>query len=253
MPHCLHFPSCRNGTACRYAHVHVSPQAKVCVPFVSLGWCENGIECKERHVWECPEFSETGKCGKRGCKLPHVLRRRPGEGDASAQISDGVNDTQEAASISASDVDNEEMTSDQEVISALLTSKSSTKPSGSVRSRKRSISTASEDEGSDADSVLESSSVDDESAGKKKKLRFDPLKNNEDFITLVLSDSDEDEGDEEESETPGDVESEGLDDFEEEDSSEEAAGDETVMPTSNEPFSLALSEEEDSSDSDSEE
>lgn len=30
---------------------------------------------------ECVEFSERGTCSTRGCRLPHVLRRRNGEGE----------------------------------------------------------------------------------------------------------------------------------------------------------------------------
>ncbi|KAK4048010.1 hypothetical protein OIV83_005044 [Microbotryomycetes sp. JL201] len=44
--------------------------------FVEYGWCGKGLECVERHALECPEFSEKGTCSKKGCKLPHILKRR---------------------------------------------------------------------------------------------------------------------------------------------------------------------------------
>ena len=37
-----------------------------------LGYCEVGDKCENRHVFECPEFTESGKCSKKGCKLPHI-------------------------------------------------------------------------------------------------------------------------------------------------------------------------------------
>lgn len=56
--------------------MHVSRDAPVCRAFVDVGWCEAGAACEERHVWECAQFSAEGACDTRGCKLPHVLRRR---------------------------------------------------------------------------------------------------------------------------------------------------------------------------------
>lgn len=79
-PHCTHFPNCKNGISCTYSHVHVARDAGVCEEFARYGWCEKGEKCEQRHAFECPEFSERGTCGTLGCKLPHVLRRRNGEG-----------------------------------------------------------------------------------------------------------------------------------------------------------------------------
>ncbi|GAA5871584.1 hypothetical protein JCM1840_007323 [Sporobolomyces johnsonii] len=74
-PHCVHFPSCTRGAECPYAHVVVSKDAPVCREFVEYGWCEKGEECGKRHVRECWRFAETGRCDKKGCREPHVLRR----------------------------------------------------------------------------------------------------------------------------------------------------------------------------------
>ncbi|TDZ74381.1 hypothetical protein CTRI78_v000763 [Colletotrichum trifolii] len=66
-----------------------------------------GDECEERHVFECPDFSNTGKCKNRSCKLLHrerasVLRKRA-EGD---EMEDLSSDEEEADS---DDVDSDEV------------------------------------------------------------------------------------------------------------------------------------------------
>ncbi|KAK0107563.1 hypothetical protein ONS96_003369 [Cadophora gregata f. sp. sojae] len=71
-PICLHFArgNCSNDN-CRYTHVRVSPSALVCRSFGIYGYCENGASCTDRHVNECPDFSNTGTCTTEGCKLLH--------------------------------------------------------------------------------------------------------------------------------------------------------------------------------------
>jgi len=71
-PICLHFArgNCSNDN-CRYTHVRVSPSALVCRSFGIYGYCEKGASCTERHVNECPDFSNTGTCTTEGCKLLH--------------------------------------------------------------------------------------------------------------------------------------------------------------------------------------
>lgn len=76
VPACTHYMSgnCTKD-ACRYAHVTVSPSSLICRPFALLGYCELGKACDKQHVFECPDFAETGHCmndraGK--CKLQHV-------------------------------------------------------------------------------------------------------------------------------------------------------------------------------------
>jgi hypothetical protein len=46
----------------------------VCEDFAIEGYCDNGLDCSNRHVFECPEFDKTGKCSRPNCKLKHVLR-----------------------------------------------------------------------------------------------------------------------------------------------------------------------------------
>ncbi|PBP26181.1 ccch zinc finger DNA-binding protein [Diplocarpon rosae] len=71
-PSCVHFArgNCSNA-ACRYTHVRVSPAALVCNAFGNYGYCEKGTSCTERHVHECPAFSNTGKCNTKRCSLTH--------------------------------------------------------------------------------------------------------------------------------------------------------------------------------------
>ncbi|RNJ56321.1 hypothetical protein D7B24_007376 [Verticillium nonalfalfae] len=91
-PTCLHFikGNCANHE-CPYAHNNVSPGALVCRPFGLYGFCEAGQECTERHVSECPDFSNTGVCKTKGCKLLHRERasvlRKAGEQQEDADMS----------------------------------------------------------------------------------------------------------------------------------------------------------------------
>ncbi|KAK1545507.1 hypothetical protein CPAR01_03009 [Colletotrichum paranaense] len=92
IPTCVHFVkgNCANST-CPYAHSSVSSGALVCRSFGMYGYCDKGGECEERHVFECPDFSNTGKCKTRGCKLLHrerasVLRKRA-DGDEMEDLS----------------------------------------------------------------------------------------------------------------------------------------------------------------------
>ena len=184
MPHCLHFPYCTRGEACLYSHVHVSPTAKVCKDFVLLGWCEKGLECKERHVWECPDFSEKGTCKRKGCKLPHVIRKgaaAEGEDDASLFVKDVVGTLKAAAAASW-----------QGDIGHSL-------PNPDAKGKKRALDEEEEPDSS-ADEV-EGELLNNHK--KKPKLGFNPdaVEANEDFVTLLISDTEgsgaEDEGDDE--------------------------------------------------------
>jgi hypothetical protein len=75
VPHCVHFAkgNCSNA-ACRYTHTFLTPGAPVCRSFGIYGYCEKGAACQERHVFECPDFSNTGVCKTKGCKLLHRER-----------------------------------------------------------------------------------------------------------------------------------------------------------------------------------
>ncbi|CCU81340.1 CCCH zinc finger protein [Blumeria hordei DH14] len=114
-PSCLHFTrgNCANPN-CRYIHVRVSPLALVCRPFGMNGYCEKGSTCTERHIHECPDFSNTGTCNNRGCKLLHrekasVMRNRASRSngeDVDAPTSDVSSDEEE---IDSDDVDSDDL------------------------------------------------------------------------------------------------------------------------------------------------
>ena len=75
VPNCLHYAKGHCAKAeCPFTHSKASPSAPVCRAFGFRGYCEKGAECAERHVFECPDFSNTGKCNIKGCKLLHRER-----------------------------------------------------------------------------------------------------------------------------------------------------------------------------------
>jgi hypothetical protein len=77
VPQCLHFAkgNCSNPS-CRYTHKSLTPGAPVCRAFGMYGYCEKGAACLERHAFECPDFSNTGVCKTKGCKLLHRERAK---------------------------------------------------------------------------------------------------------------------------------------------------------------------------------
>ncbi|KAH8593700.1 hypothetical protein B0O99DRAFT_626853 [Bisporella sp. PMI_857] len=110
-PFCLHFGkgNCSNLN-CRYAHVRVSPTAPVCYSFGIYGYCEKGSSCEERHVHECPDFSNTGKCTRKGCKLPHrhkasVMRINTGSIEEDSDISSDEDEDE----IDSDDIDSDDL------------------------------------------------------------------------------------------------------------------------------------------------
>ncbi|KAL2159319.1 hypothetical protein VTH06DRAFT_2754 [Thermothelomyces fergusii] len=119
-PTCLHFArdSCTKPD-CKYAHVKVSPAAPVCRDFGFYGYCQKGAGCSDRHVFECPDFSNTGVCKIKGCKLLHrerasVLRRGAGSRDPSAMEDEEMADLSSdddggGESIDEDDVDSDEV------------------------------------------------------------------------------------------------------------------------------------------------
>ncbi|PHH74112.1 hypothetical protein CDD80_3313 [Ophiocordyceps camponoti-rufipedis] len=106
VPNCVHYARGHCTKAdCPYTHSKAEPGAAVCEAFGFLGYCDKGSECRERHVFECPDFSNTGSCKTKGCKLLHrerasVLRGR-------AATSDDVSSSSESAG--SNDVDSDEV------------------------------------------------------------------------------------------------------------------------------------------------
>lgn len=87
----------------------------MCRAFAVYGFCERGAECDERHVVECPEFSRTGECKTKGCKLPHrlkasMLRKNAArEGEEGEEGSDLESEEEEGEEIGSDDVDSDDL------------------------------------------------------------------------------------------------------------------------------------------------
>ena len=198
VPHCSHFPRCKRGDACMYAHVHVADDAPVCREFATLGWCDKGERCDKRHVWECAEFALDGKCSDPKCKLPHVLRRKPGAEDTASTDEHNADENDD-------DDDDEQMQRDE----------AATKVE-SKRKRKRATQQWA---GISGEAGLRLSKK------LKKEAKTDGVATNDDFITFDASDDDDggdDDGDDASSEVDlSDVSDEDDDDEEEEESEDE--------------------------------
>lgn len=74
----------------------------------------------ERHVYECPDYANTGTCNKRKCTLPHVDRagqiRKNAANRAESPTPDGEEDVssdeEEYDEIDSDDVDSDELDDD---------------------------------------------------------------------------------------------------------------------------------------------
>ncbi|KAJ5183762.1 hypothetical protein N7492_001378 [Penicillium capsulatum] len=113
-PTCLHFLRGRcSNPECRYAHIRVTPGAPVCRAFATLGYCEKGSECEERHVHECPDYANSGACNKKRCKLPHVDRAgQIRKAAAAAANKAGLADRDEESDPSSEEEDRDAIDSD---------------------------------------------------------------------------------------------------------------------------------------------
>jgi len=115
IPLCTHFlrGNCTKPD-CRYLHIHVDLTAPVCKDFARLGYCENGTFCPERHVLECPEYSNTGTCHDKKCRLPHI--DRAGTLRKAAALKGGNkndnNDDEQTDDLSSDEEDYQEIDSD---------------------------------------------------------------------------------------------------------------------------------------------
>ncbi|KAG9764392.1 hypothetical protein KCU73_g990, partial [Aureobasidium melanogenum] len=123
VPACTHFlrGNCTNPD-CRYAHVAVNPAAPACRAFGTIGYCEKSADCAERHVFECPDYANTGVCRNKKCRLPHVdtagNMRKAKSAEAKmddAETSDLSSDEESYDEIDYDDVDSDNF-SDNEVM-----------------------------------------------------------------------------------------------------------------------------------------
>ncbi|EEP77840.1 conserved hypothetical protein [Uncinocarpus reesii 1704] len=130
-PTCVHFLRGRcSNPECRYAHVRVTPGAPVCRNFAILGFCDKGAECCDRHVVECPDYANTGKCNKQKCPLPHIDRagqirklaaNKAGNNNAEEENDDAEDISSEEENydeIDSDDVDSDELDDEPEFINA---------------------------------------------------------------------------------------------------------------------------------------
>ncbi|KAK7969260.1 CCCH zinc finger protein [Apiospora saccharicola] len=103
IPLCLHFANgnCRNEK-CSYLHVEHSQTDLVCRSFGFCGWCDKGASCAERHVFECPDFSNTGGAGKYASQ-GRQQRQRGSRGGISDLSSDDDDDD------ASNDIDSDEV------------------------------------------------------------------------------------------------------------------------------------------------
>ncbi|KAI1344626.1 hypothetical protein F5Y15DRAFT_367193 [Xylariaceae sp. FL0016] len=113
VPLCLHFANGRcNNSSCSYIHVEHSKSDPVCRNFGVYGYCDKGAKCPDRHVFECPDFSNTGVCRLKGCKRPHIERasvlRKASTRQSSAEMDDLSSDEEDNAADS-DDVDSDEI------------------------------------------------------------------------------------------------------------------------------------------------
>lgn len=87
----------------------------MCRNFATLGYCEKGETCEERHVHECPDYANTGVCTKKHCRLPHVdragqIRKNTApKGDAAGNDdeSDASSDDEDYEGIGSDDIDSD--------------------------------------------------------------------------------------------------------------------------------------------------
>lgn len=117
-PHCVHYAkgNCSKDD-CPYTHRVLSPGAPVCRDFGIYGYCDKGISCPDRHSFECPDFSNTGVCNTKGCKLPHreyanVLRKAAAAREqAMAEDDDGDDPSSDDGgdSVGSDEVDSDEV------------------------------------------------------------------------------------------------------------------------------------------------
>lgn len=116
-PHCVHFAkgNCSKDD-CSYTHRMLSPDAQVCRDFGFYGYCDKGISCSDRHTNECPDFSNTGVCKNKHCKLPHrerahILRQAAAAREQPAEADDDEDPSSDddGDSIGSDEVDSDEV------------------------------------------------------------------------------------------------------------------------------------------------
>ncbi|KAI2623662.1 hypothetical protein GGS21DRAFT_494173 [Xylaria nigripes] len=111
-PLCMHYANGNcNNPSCSYIHAEHSPTDPVCRTFGIYGYCEKGAQCPARHVFECPDFSNTGVCKIKGCKRPHIERasilRKANKRASSQELEDLTSEDEDV--VDSDDVDSDEV------------------------------------------------------------------------------------------------------------------------------------------------
>jgi hypothetical protein len=75
--YCYLFPSGRCKTPnCSFHHIDFEPDAPLCLPFLSNGFCRLGRKCPAVHLFTCPEVYQGQQCPRGAdCRLPHIYKR----------------------------------------------------------------------------------------------------------------------------------------------------------------------------------
>ncbi|ORX46426.1 hypothetical protein BCR36DRAFT_414086 [Piromyces finnis] len=109
LPLCIHFQNgkCLNEN-CPYVHVKLSEDTPVCKDFAMKGLCEKGLSCLNKHLYQCPEFANTGKCTNIKCIFLHVNSKsqpkpvtsnnKSNQGNVNNMNSEGNNDNSSSSS-----------------------------------------------------------------------------------------------------------------------------------------------------------
>uniref|UniRef100_A0A182MRV1 C3H1-type domain-containing protein n=1 Tax=Anopheles culicifacies TaxID=139723 RepID=A0A182MRV1_9DIPT len=78
MPVCTFFLEGRcTRDVCPYLHKKVSEKERICDAFLN-GFCSLADKCPNRHVFQCPEFEQKGKCDRVRCPYPHGRKEAKG-------------------------------------------------------------------------------------------------------------------------------------------------------------------------------
>ena len=95
----------------------MNPSASVCKDFAVLGYCGKGRSCTERHVHECPNYTNTGTCHNKKCRLPHVdragqIRKRDANTSGTSIQNGAVHSVEEENDVTSEEEDYDEIDSD---------------------------------------------------------------------------------------------------------------------------------------------
>ncbi|KAI0478831.1 hypothetical protein GGR56DRAFT_632154 [Xylariaceae sp. FL0804] len=113
-PLCLHFAqgNC-NNPSCSYVHAEHAHTDPVCRAFGIYGYCDKGAGCPDRHVFECPDFSNMGVCKLKGCKRQHVERASVLRKANNARNSQSIEDAEDVSSDDDDAADSDDVDSDE--------------------------------------------------------------------------------------------------------------------------------------------